>query len=139
MSRPRRWAAMEVAALAALFLAALAITGCSRRPGVARYEVSGEVRYSGKAVAAGQVFFEPDGAAGNVGPQGRAEIVAGSFRTWPDQGAVAGPVIVRVSVYDGVAHRENPRGSSLGPAAEIRVSLPAAASTLDIDAVPPNR
>lgn len=137
MTRPRRSAAVDALALVALLVAALAITGCSRRPRVARYEVSGTAHYSGKPVPAGEVVFEPDSQAGNVGPQGRAEIVAGRFRTWPDQGAVAGPVIVRVSAHDGVAHEENPRGCSLGPAAEIRVSLPAAASTLDITAVPP--
>lgn len=124
----------RAAALAAVFVI---IAGCSRRPGVSRYEVSGTVRYCGKPVPAGRVVFEPDPDLGNVGPQGVAEIRAGQFRTSPDQGAVAGAVIVRVVAADGRAHPENPYGSALGPAAEIRLSLPAAASTVDLDALPP--
>ena len=108
--------------------------GCGRQDGPSRYPVSGTVRYAGKPAAAGVVVFEPDAEAGNTGPQGRAEIRDGRFSTSPGQGSVAGAVIARVFVSDGKPHPENPRGSAIGPAVEIRLTLPAKASTIDLDA-----
>ena len=78
------------------------IYGCGGPDGPVRYEVFGKVTFTGKSVPAGKVMFEPDRSKGNKGPAGIAKIENGVYETLPGQGAVAGPLVVRIQGYDGV-------------------------------------
>jgi hypothetical protein len=77
----------------------VALVGCgSSQPPRSSFE--GKVTYEGKPVAYGMVFFNPDTARGNKGVFGVAEINDGVYRTNPDYGPTAGPMLVTVQVYD---------------------------------------
>jgi hypothetical protein len=74
--------------------------GCGGGP--ERHHVSGQVLYDGKPVPAGEIYFDPDSAKGNDGPQGFARIKDGRYDT--RQGGVAaapGPQVVRILGFDG--------------------------------------
>lgn len=66
------------------------------------YHVSGNVTFDGKPVPAGKIYFQPDGAKGNEGPTGFANIENGEFDTSAAGGkaTVAGPAIVRITGWD---------------------------------------
>lgn len=114
----------------AAVLVAGSLVGCGGPDG--RHTVSGTVSFNGAAVPVGEVVIEPDPAAGNKGPQARAQIKAGRFCTAPRKGAIAGDVIVEVWGADGVSTRESPLGRMLFPTHRMKMHLPAEASTLDI-------
>src|SRR5262249_15597074 len=65
--------------------------------------------------------------------QARAHIKDGHFQTPPGQGAVAGPVKIRVIGQDGTPGGDHPDGKSLFPLYEIHKDLPRPSSTLSID------
>jgi hypothetical protein len=78
----------------------LALAGCGGGPrGV---EVAGEVLFDGKPLPAGRIYFNPDFAKGNDGPQGHAVIQNGKFDTRKGgRPATAGPTIAVIQGYDG--------------------------------------
>jgi len=82
------------------FVLVWSVSGCGGS-GVERVEVSGAVTYKGELVPAGPVIFEPDPKQGNIGPQGFAKIKDGKYQTESGLGSVGGPVIVRITVFDG--------------------------------------
>src|SRR5262245_61620470 len=106
-----------------LFL--LAALGC-RPAGPSRFEVSGSVTFAGKPVPAGWVCFTPDTSKGNSGPQGVAQIRAGSYDTAGrnGKGTVGGPMIVRVEGFDGRGTADLPDGRPLFAPFEMAVDLP---------------
>jgi hypothetical protein len=116
-------------ALLILLLAPLA-GGCGGGSG---YEVSGQVTWKGQPVPAGEVVFEPDPAKGNVGPQSRAPIREGGFRTPAGKGSVSGPVRIVIRGHSGVPNAENPLGNPLFPPYELKKELPRQASTLELE------
>jgi len=65
--------------------------------GVDRYQISGNVTYAGKPLAAGNISFEPDAAAGNSGPGVSARIENGKYATESGKGTVGGKHIVRIT------------------------------------------
>ena len=78
---------------------ALPGAACSSRS----IELSGEATHGGKPIPAGRIYFTPDSAKGNNGPQGFAPIKDGRYDTRNDgHGAVAGPMVVR---YDAQQRR----------------------------------
>ena len=85
--------------VAAIFLALLAGCGAGESEGPDRFGVSGTVNYEGQPVQSGRIYFEPDSAQGNSGPQGYAEIAAGKYDTAGDsgKGTVGGPHRVRIT------------------------------------------
>lgn len=129
--------------IALMLVASLAgVSGCSGRPaGPPRFAVSGQVTFAGKPVPAGRIVFEPDTAAGNSGPAGYGNIVAGRFSTYPRMGAVGGPHVVRISGFDGVPSGELVEGELLFAEYTTKVELPAKAVSLDFDVPkpPPDR
>lgn len=127
----RGWFPGGAALAAALLLVACA--GCGRSGGPARVEVYGTATHGGTPIPAGEVVFEPDPAQGNTGPQARAVIDNGSYRTPRGQGSVPGAVIVRVLAYDGQPHPESPYGLQMFPAYTTDLVLPDRASQQDID------
>jgi hypothetical protein len=89
---------------AAFLLGAMAAAGCGQpASGPSRHQISGRVSFAGQPVPRGRIEFEPDATRGNRGPAGVARIVDGRYRTERRFGAVAGPLIVRISGSDGVA------------------------------------
>ena len=130
----RRWRCAPVAALACGALAAL---GCNGGDGISRYRVSGTVSFDGHPVPAGMIYFNPDAAAGNDGPAGFAEIVAGRYDTAAKGGrhAIAGPHQVVIEGHDpgpaGAAGEV--AGRPLFGGHRVSLDLPAAASQHDFD------
>jgi hypothetical protein len=111
----------------------LALVGCG---GVHRIEVSGEAHFGGKPIPAGRIYFTPDSAKGNNGPQGFAEIKAGRFDTRDGgQGATGGPTIVIIAGNDG--SMGNGQGLPLFDDFSITADIPAQSSTQNYD-VPAN-
>lgn len=77
-------------------LSSVLMAGCSDS-GPKRYRLQGTVEFDGKPVPAGTVYFDPDSAKGNKGPQGYATIVDGKFDTEKGgKGHVGGPMRVRI-------------------------------------------
>ena len=117
-----------------LFIVLAGFSGCSsRQAGPQRFAVAGRVTFDGKPVPAGRIALEPDTAAGNSGPAGYGNIVAGRFTTYPRMGAVSGPQIVRISGFDGIASGEMVEGKELFPEYTTTVELPAKAATIDFE------
>jgi hypothetical protein len=87
-----------------------AVTACSSSsPKAVRVDLTGNVTVDGVPVLRGVVYFEPDVAQGNTGPQGVAEISDGVYKTRPNFGVVAGPQLTRVIVYpEGDTSPRNP-------------------------------
>jgi len=104
------------------------LLGCSGT-GAPVCDVSGTILFDGQPVPTGRIFFNPDVAQKNDGPQGRADIKNGQFDTRAGgRPAVSGPVIVRIEGYD-----LGPDGTSAGKKLfveyEIKLELPKDAST----------
>ena len=118
---------MRALPLAAGVLLLLGVCGCSDS-GPKAYHVSGEAKVDGQPIPYGQVVFTPDGAAGNSGPQGVAEIHDGKYDTSESggHGVAGGPTVVTVSGMD------KPGGKVLCEY-EYKVDLPKADSKLPID------
>lgn len=101
--------------------------------GPGRVQVHGTVTHGGRLIPAGEMIFEPDPERDNSGPQGRATIKNGHYRTTAGKGSVAGPVVIRVEAYDGQPHRESPRGIAMFPPYLLKLDLPDSDSEQNID------
>jgi len=108
------------------------LAGCGQK-GPRRYDVEGTVTLGGEPVRAGEVQFEPDPDRSNTGPQSRARIKDGRYRTPRGKGAVGGPAVVRIRCYDGKSLPEAPMGSRIAKPYETRLELPHEDSTQDFD------
>jgi hypothetical protein len=117
---------------AALGCAALLVTcalsaGCG--DGSGRVELSGTVTFNGQPVPAGKIYFSPDPAKGNKGPQGYADIKDGKFDTArTGKGGVTGPVIVHI---EGLSAGDQPQ--PLFAAYEVPADLSGKSSGLTYD------
>lgn len=114
---------------------AIVSSGCSPA-GPGRYTVEGTVTIAGKRAPAGFVTIEPDAELGGTGPQARAEISQGHYQTVASRGANAGPVVIRIQIYDGKPQGEAVHGMPMAKPYETRRELPAEDSTQDFD-IPP--
>jgi hypothetical protein len=112
-----------------LLFACLALLGCSTDEGQERFRVSGAVKFDGKPIPFGEVLFTPDGAKGNSGAQGIADIRHGAYDTQGSRapGVSGGPTIIRVMAFDDA------EGKKLLCEHEFSVDLPKADATHDID------
>ncbi len=74
----------------------------------------------------GNIFFEPDTAQGNSGPQVFADIVNGEFDTATSggTGGYGGAYIIRIQGYDGVVGEDSPFGLALFPEYSMKMELP---------------
>lgn len=108
-------------------IAAGVVVGCANE-GPTRYRVSGEARFDGQPIVHGDVLFTPDGAKGNSGPQGIAQIRNGKFDTaaTDGKGIAGGPTVIRVTGLTGP-------GGKLLCEFEMQIDLPRADSTHNID------
>lgn len=99
-----------------------------------RYSISGNVNIDGKPVPIGEISFEPDGKAGNIGPGSFAPIKDGKYVVDKESGIVGGKYTVTITGFDGVAFGEASDGKELlkRPHAE-KLDLPKEDSTRDFD------
>ena len=88
--------------VSSVLLTLILFQGCDRG-GVDRVEIFGTVTWKGKPVPMGLVFFTPDAAKGNRGPQGFALIKDGRFDTRfeKSKGTVTGPHTVMINACNG--------------------------------------
>ena len=109
-------------------LVACLFVACAANDGPKRFRVSGEAKFDGQPIVHGDVLFTPDGAKGNSGPQGIAQIRNGKFDTAaPDgKGIAGGATVIRVTGLNGL-------GGKLVCECEMKKDLPRADGTLDID------
>ncbi len=109
-------------------IAATLLAGCSGGDTQTRYRVSGEVRFNGQPVQYGEVLFTPDGAQGNSGAQGIAEIKNGRYDTQGSRapGVAGGPTVVVVTAL------QDDQGTLLVEH-QFTVELPKADTTHDIN------
>lgn len=78
--------------------------------GPERFAVSGTVTFKGESVPSGTIFFEPNAAKGNNGPQGFAKIVDGRYDTRESgKGTVGGPHQVRIEGAQQTEQGQPPR------------------------------
>jgi hypothetical protein len=120
---------------ASLLFVCTLITGCG---GDKSYRVSGRVTFKGEPIPAGKIYFVPDGARGNTGPTGYADISNGSYDTDSGgRGTAGGPVIVVIEGIDpdSKGSKEDPEvvARSLFPQYEVQDDLPKSDSTKDFD------
>jgi hypothetical protein len=123
-----------VLALASLFILP---AGCGE--GTKDFHVSGLITFQGKPIPKGQIFFDPDLAKKNDGPQGYALIVDGKYDTRSTKrGTVGGAYVIRIAGFDGKPGAELPMGSPLFTEYRVERDLPKGDSVQDID-VPAKR
>lgn len=110
----------------------LALGSCSSE--AKRHDVSGGVTYGDKPVPAGQVFFDPDTAAGNTdGQQGFAIVKDGHYDTSQGgRGIVGGAYVIRVQGFDGKPGPELPLGKVMFGEYSLKAELPKNTATQDI-------
>lgn len=123
-----------------LALVVCLVVGCGSK-GPQRYQYWGKVTVNGQPIPAGIMYFDPDLAAGNDGPQGHATIEKGMYDTRKagSQGPGPGKYLVRVYAHDGVAVAELPMGKPLFPETVVPVELPASDGEKDLDVAPATR
>jgi hypothetical protein len=89
------------------------------------HHVSGEVKFNGKPIPAGQIRFVPDSGKGNSGPTGYAQIKDGKFDTMADggKGHASGPMIVQIDGNDP-AETTSPTTDESGAEPDLKVLFP---------------
>jgi hypothetical protein len=120
---------------AALLLLASFTLGCGNSKSS---HVSGKVNFNGQPVPAGKVYILPDGAQGNTGASGFADIKDGKFDTKLPGGQAAAPgaVIFAVEGINPVPPPNAPPDVTttvLFPRYEIKDNLQVGATTKDIE------
>ena len=93
-----------------------------------RFRLTGDVQFDGQPIAHGDVLFTPDGAKGNSGPQGIAQIRNGKYDTGASdgKGIAGGPTVIRITGFTGP-------GGKLLCETEIQVDLPRGDGVHDIN------
>lgn len=109
------------------------VVGCEKKDG--RVHLSGPVTWKGQPVPEGYVLFNPDVAAGNIGPQGMAPISNGRYDTRKEGGRPIppGPLVVSIAGFDGENRsEEQSRGHRMFMPAEVKVTVPAEGGELEL-------
>jgi hypothetical protein len=126
--------------LAWLPILAVLAAGCG---GDGTSRISGTVKFAGQPVKAGKIYFIPDGAKGNSGPTGFAEIVDGAYDTSAagGRGVGKGAMIVAIEGRDPGQPGKTEKGDTSGeqtvktlfPRYETSVELPGGSTTKDFE------
>jgi hypothetical protein len=99
------------------------LVGCDSGP--KRHHLSGEVKFNGNPVPAGEIYFDPDVTKGHDGPQGFARIKDGRYDTRAaGLPMTAGPHFVRILGFDAVPGPEQPLGKRLFPEYRTSATIP---------------
>ncbi len=103
------------------------------------YQLSGTVKFDGKPIPAGQIYFMPDGGKNNGGPAGFAQIHDGKFdtRLAGGKGHASGPMIIKIEGLDPASKTKDASGEeivkSLFPTYEMTADLPKQESSRDFE------
>lgn len=89
------------------------LPGCNRQAG---YQLSGTVKFDGKPIPMGKIYFSPDNSKKNVGATGYATITNGNFNTAAPDGKrhLGGPMIVKIEGFDPSAKEPTAPGDTSG-------------------------
>jgi len=95
------------------------------------YRVSGTVNFDGKPVPQGKIYFKPDRAKGNSGPDGYADIKDGAFDTSvkPGQGSPGGAVIVEIHGFKEIPPQGDVTSQPLFYPYQEQMEMPKEATT----------
>lgn len=119
-------------------LAVLCAAGCG--DGNDDRHLTGTVTFDGKPVAAGVIYFDPDGTKGHTGAQGYAIIKNGRFDTRDGGRPISpGPLIARISGGDGNVTPELDMGQTLFLNHPIHFTSPTPATPIDLIVAPSAR
>jgi hypothetical protein len=127
---------MSRVSLVLVVLTVVAVCGCGAGDGATRYAIAGNVTFAGKPIPTGKIYFTPDGAKGNTGAAGYADIKEGKYDTSKTggMGNIGGAMLVRIEGADGVPLDEDrPSGTPLFTFYETAVELPKENTTKDFD------
>jgi hypothetical protein len=108
-------------------MALLAVMAGCGDSGPPRFAVWGDVVWKGAPLPRGVIYFDPDVAKGNNGPQGFTLIVDGKYdtRAASSKGCVPGPHIAIIHGYDGRGiAKSKPYGDELFVAQQLPVTIP---------------
>jgi len=115
---------------------ACTLAGCGEKGPVVQ-RLHGTVSHAGKPVPRGVIFFDPDVAAGNRGPQGFALIKDGRYDTAAKggRGTAGGRLVVRIDGSEPVAGAEDSTTADrpLFATHEEHIEVPTGSSTRDFD------
>jgi len=111
--------------------------GCG---GQKTHRVSGKVTFKNQPIPEGRIHFIPDGAKGNKGVAGFADIKGGLYDTANGgQGSVGGAMLIRIEAWDPAKKVDKPDKSPLStvpplfPPYQITADLPQSETTKDFD------
>jgi len=92
---------LKTCAFCCVLLVVAIASGCSRKTGPERYDVSGTVTFRGEPVPSGTITFERDLSRANSGPVSVIPIVDGRYDSVALErpGPLAGSLVVRISGY----------------------------------------
>lgn len=110
------------------FALAVAAMGCG---GDGSSRISGKITFNGKPVPAGKIYFMPDGAKGNTGTTGYADIKDGAYDTSSGVGAAKGAVIVAIEGVDPAQAGDKEKGDTSGEVT-VKSLFPRWETTLDV-------
>lgn len=121
----------------ALLAALVVSSGCSGSgDGPVRFPISGAVTFDGKPVLDGEIFFQPDEAAGNSGPATIAVIRESKYSVPLAQGVVGGGYVVKITAFEVPKGAAGPlafRGGPLFPDYSTKVDFPKKQTTHDFN------
>jgi hypothetical protein len=119
-----------------LLAACLIVVGCNRGDGLGRYRVKGTVKYQGKPVEFGAIFFEPTASVGDVAPTVYLPVRNGTYDTL-DEGPVKGKYNVVVGGQDQSKKHVDSDGVNHTPQLfqdyKFQVEIPPPNNTLDVE------
>jgi hypothetical protein len=124
------------AGLCSLAIIGLALAGCGRGDGLARYRVKGTVTFEGKPVEFGAIFFEPTESVGKIAPTVYLPVRSGKYDA-QDKGPIAGKYRVIVGGMDRSRQRVDSDGITHTPQLfqdyKFEVDIPPPDNTLDVE------
>ncbi len=117
----------------ARLLPLLIVLGFTAGCGDSTTRLSGKVTFNGKPVPAGKIYFIPDGAKGNKGATGYANIVDGTYDTSATggRGSAPGAVVVAIEGNDPTATNKPAKGDTSGETT-VKSLFPRYETTLDV-------
>ncbi|QEL15722.1 hypothetical protein [Limnoglobus roseus] len=95
--------------------------------------ISGKATFGGKPIPSGKIYFIPDGAKGNKGATGYADIVDGVYDTsaGSGRGATRGAVVVAIEGNDPAATNKPAKGDTSGETT-VKSLFPRYETALDV-------
>ena len=106
--------------------------GAGKLDGPTRFDLSGTATYETQPIPFGTIMIAPDTKQNNNGPMGVADIRDGHYQMRKGMGHIGGPQVLTIYATDGTRPLSDSVDNTLFPPYEMRVTLPAKSSVLDI-------